>query len=323
MQRARGRGGGGVGAVRAHQRREAARRARHGGAVRREQVPRRDDRQRGRARHRRQLAQLAGREGRLHGAPAPDDVHAPDAAARERREHVLRRVGGAETVDGREQEARDVQRDVALPHHDGVLARALLQPQPGREAARAGQAVVPGHEVARREHPAQGVLAGDAEAPVARRAVREDDGVVARAEGRERHVGADGDVADDGEVWERGDLGEAVLARLPETKTSGGHGRGGRTGADLDLGVVGGHAVAHEPEGRGEPLVHVDGGGVAEQAQQARRRVEPRGTGSDDRDAEGPGVRRGGGEEPAGGGLVRVVVKKGVETGAACVPAMR
>ena len=133
---------------------------------------------------------------------------------------------------GKGEHPGDVGGDVAVADHDGALVGEV---ELAVGEVRVG--VVPVDELSGR--PAAGqVLAGDPELVVGRRAVGEDDAVVALAQ----LVDAD------------------VLAHLDVPKKRKPSPRGGLlVDADdrLDLGVVGSDACPHEPEGRRQLVEHV------------------------------------------------------------------
>ena len=183
-------------------------------------------------RHLAQLEELGVREGRLRrAAPAQHDDLA-DAALRQHLERVVGHVGRGQLVAREREHAGHVGRHVAVPDHDRALAREVEL-----EVAVVGVAVVPGDELG--GGPAAGeVLARDAHAPVGLRADRVYHGVVAGEQVVMRDVGAVVDVAVEPELRVRGGL-------LVDPADG------------LDVGVVGGHAAAHEPPGCGQAVVDV------------------------------------------------------------------
>mmetsp|Transcript_64103 Transcript_64103/g.202583 ORF Transcript_64103/g.202583 Transcript_64103/m.202583 type:complete len:464 (+) Transcript_64103:96-1487(+) len=182
-----------------------------------------------------QLPELRIREGCLHEAAPADEVHGPEAPRlplAEPRQRACVDVRGVQLPRRAEQEARDVQRHVALAQdHRSVARRGRLQLGVVRVA------VVPLHEGGR-AHDALEVLAGNAQHPLALGPGADHDGVVGRAQCPKRQVPAQLHIAEEAEGGQGGDL-RKVLDHV------------------LDLGVVRGDAEAHEAEGRREPLEHV------------------------------------------------------------------
>lgn len=91
-----------------------------------------------------------------------------------------------EPIHPAQQHPRDVQRHVALADDHRVLPAQEEVRVHGPPVLRVP--VVPPDKVPRGAHPAQRVLAGDAEPPVARGAIRQDQPVVVRDDARERQV---------------------------------------------------------------------------------------------------------------------------------------
>mmetsp|Transcript_15229 Transcript_15229/g.54184 ORF Transcript_15229/g.54184 Transcript_15229/m.54184 type:complete len:246 (+) Transcript_15229:669-1406(+) len=197
-------------------------------------------------------------------------------------------VGGREAVLAGREDARRVQRHVAVADDDGVEAALGAQRLEGPLAAPRRLErlrVVPRHKLACREHPSQ-VLARQAEAAAAVGAAGEHHRVERAQEPPQRHrrraaraggtlagrvavaagtVADDDGVAQEGEPLRAGYVGKLVFDVF-------------------DLWVVRRHAEAHEAAGRRPPLQHRHGH-VLLGLEQVFGDVEPRGPGTDDADA--------------------------------------
>ena len=141
-------------------------------------------------RHLAELAQLDRGELDVGGAATAEHVHVGDGRCLEPCEHVVGDLGRAQVDGVLREDARDVERDVAVAD-DGDLGR-VERPLAGH----VGVAVEPRHEVGGAVRAGQ-VDARDVERGVADRAGREDHGVVALLQLVERDVAADLDVADE------------------------------------------------------------------------------------------------------------------------------
>lgn len=211
-----------------------------------------------------QLAQLAkferGEGGLQRPAPA-DDHHFVDPARPQRLQRVVGDVGLAQHVGIGDQDARDVEGDVAVADDHGARAR-----QVGRGLLEVGVRVVPAHEIDGGDAARQ-LLAGDVQRAVGLGPDGIDDGVVTLGELTGLHVLADRDVAEETEP--------RILGRLLELLAD-----------RLDLRMIGRDARAHQPPRGGEHLQHVNGDiGVLRRVgrlQQGGRGEEPRRSGADD-----------------------------------------
>ena len=111
-----------------------------------------------------------------------------------RLQRVVGDVGGGQHVGVADQDARHVQRDVAVADHDRAAGRQI-----GRHLLEVRVRVVPADEVDG-GHAAGQVLAGDAQRPVGLGADGVDHGVIALGEFGGLHVLADRDVAEEAEA---------------------------------------------------------------------------------------------------------------------------
>ena len=141
--------------------------------------------------------------------PAPaDDQDLADAGVVDRGDRLVGGVRGCELLRRQREHAGDVERDVAVPDHDGALMR-----QVELELLEIGVAVVPGDELRRGPRAGQ-VLAGDAEATVGLSAYRIHDCVVEPAQLLVREVPPDLDVAEEAKAGLRRSLLERARDRL-------------------------------------------------------------------------------------------------------------
>ena len=180
-----------------------------------------------------EFAQLERGERSLQRSAPADDDHFLDPAVVQRLQRVIGDVGRGEHVGIGDQDARHVQRDVAVADDDGAPARNV-----GRHLLEVRVRVVPADEVDG-GHAAGQVLAGNAQRPVGLRADGVDHRVVALGQLGGLHMVADHDVAEEPEP--------RIQRRLLEL------------GADrLDLRMVRGDAGAHQAPRRRQHLQHVD-----------------------------------------------------------------
>ena len=179
-----------------------------------------------------QLAQLlVGELGLSRTAPA-DDVDLPHAALGQCLQGVLGDVRSAQLVRRLAQDAAEVGGHVALADDDHDF--------PGQVEAAVPvfrMAVVPGDELDGGVA-AQQIFPGNAEVPVALGAAGEHHGVIMGSQLLHRHVAPHRHV---GQQVEAGQTGDALI----------------RQDRLLELGMVGRHAVTHQPIGRGQALQHV------------------------------------------------------------------
>ena len=191
----------------------------------------------------------------------------PDPARGETLEGVRGDVGMLELVYRLRQDPAHVYGDVPLADDDSHFLTEIELAVPV-----VGVRVVPADELGRRVASRQ-VLAGDAQLPIALGPAAEQNGVVSRPQLLDAHVAAHGDVAEEPEL---GDAGDPVVDadRL------------------LELGMVGGHTVAHQAEGSRQSLEHVDANHPS-RFEQAFRGVEPARPGAHDGDPEGMLLRAG------------------------------
>ena len=209
-----------------------------------------------------EFAQLQRGEGGLQRSAATDDHDLLDAAFVQRLQRVVGDVGVGQQVGIGDEDARDIQGDVAVADDDGPARR-----QVGRHLLEMRVRVVPAHEVHGRDAAGQ-ILAGDVQRPVGLRADGVDHRVVAFGQLARMNVFADRDVAEEPEPW----VGRRLL-ELPADR--------------LDLRMVGGDARAHQTPRRRQHLEHVHPhigvlGGVGEFQQRRRGKVTGR-AGADDR----------------------------------------
>ncbi len=183
-----------------------------------------------------ELPQLLGGEGGLGRAAAAQQGDPLDGGGGQDVEHVLGDVGGLELGGGAGQHPGDVQRDVADPDDHDVPGPRQRRLHP--RAVGVGVPGVPGHQVGGGQAAGQ-VLALDAQPAGPGGAVGEDDGVGVRAQVGHRQVAADLHVADEPHA--------RVVQGVPQ-----------RVGQRPHLQVVGGDAVPHQPERRGQPVQQVD-----------------------------------------------------------------
>lgn len=199
------------------------------------------------------------------GPPPPQHHHLADPARPQGLQRVRGDVGARERLRVGDQDPGDVERHVAVAHHDDPLGG---QVDALRDGLRVG--VVPGDERGRRQTPGT-VLAGDAEPPVRGGADRVDHRVVVGGQllGGDVPAHLDAQVHPDPGV--RVEAGEGVADLLRR-------------------GVVGRHAVPDEPAGHRQSVDqrHL-GGGVQ---QKILRRVHPGGPGADNGHPQGPEVGR-------------------------------
>ena len=186
-----------------------------------------------------ELTQLLGREGRLGGTAAAQDVDVRDLGLGQGVEHVLRHVRVLELGNGLREHPGHIDRDVAHADHDdagGPRDQVLEQRTVGIRVT-----AVPGHEVRRRDASRQ-VLAGDPQPPVSRGAVGQDDRVIVGVQVGHRDVGPDADVAQKPDPVLVEHLVQGVADRS-------------------DAEVVRSHAVPHQAEGHRQPIedIHLHG----------------------------------------------------------------
>ena len=180
-----------------------------------------------------QLAQFQGGERALERSAPTQDHDLGHAALAQRLEGMVGDVGGGQNVRVGDQDAGDVDRDVAISHHDGPACGDV-----GVHLREVRVRVVPADEVHR------GDAAGEVLTPDAHRAVGLGaDGVNHRVVALRELVG--GYVFADGHVAE--EVEPRVLGRLLESPAH-----------RLDFGVVGGHSGADQTPRGGEHLEHVD-----------------------------------------------------------------
>lgn len=211
-----------------------------------------------------QLAELLGGEAGLRGAAAAEHGDPLHRGPGQRVQDVLRHVGGGQLARGAGQHPGDVQRDVSHADDDDVPGPAdgVLH----ERAVGVGVPAVPGHDLGGRQAAGQ-VLALDAQPAVTGRAVGVDDGVHVPAQLGQGEVLADLDVADEAHPL--------VVQRVVQGVAQRAH-----------LGVVGGDAVAHQPERRGQPVDQVDGDRDVVLPGQCVGGVDARRTGADDGDPQ-------------------------------------
>ena len=214
-----------------------------------------------------EFTQFQRGERRLQRAAPADDHDFLHAAGVQRLQRVVGDVGVSQHVGVGDQDARDVQRDVAVADDDGAAAREI-----GRHLLEVGVRVVPADEVDGGDAAGQ-VLAGNAQRSVRLGADRVDHRVVALGELGGLHVFADHDVAEEPEPRIQRGLLELRADRL-------------------DLRMVGRDAGAHQTPRGGQHLQHVDAhvsvvGRVGELQQRSggevtrgRSRRSPRGMGA-------------------------------------------
>ena len=131
--------------------------------------------------------------GACSGPRLPTTTHFLHPAVVQRLQRVVGDVGVGQHVRIGDQDARDVQRDVAVADDDGPPAGKI-----GRHLLEVGVRVVPADEVDGGDAARQ-VLAGNAQRPVGLRADGVDHGVVAFGQLGGLHVVADHDVAEEPE----------------------------------------------------------------------------------------------------------------------------
>ena len=155
----------------------------------------------------------------------------------ERIERVADDVRSFELMPRLRQDAGDVERDIAVAddRRVGAVERRI-------EIGEVGVAVVPADELGRADHAGQ-ILARNAELAVMRRADREDHRIVEFEQLVDRHVGANGDIADEADAFGLGDLVVALGDRFQRL-------------------VVGRDAEADQPVGHRIAVEDVDAGVV-------------------------------------------------------------
>lgn len=116
----------------------------------------------------------------LQGASSSHHPHRANPAFSQSLQRILRDIRAPQPVHPAQQHSRDIQRHVSLPNDDRCLPALQVRVQPPVLRA----PVVPPDKVPRGVDSAQRVLTGDAEPPVARGAVREDQRVVVRDDRR-------------------------------------------------------------------------------------------------------------------------------------------
>ncbi len=214
--------------------------------------------------HLAELQQLRVGERGLRRATSANDVHFLHACGDDPLDRVVGGVGRLELLAREQEHARHVDRDVAVPDHDGAL-RGEVELQLGRIRV----AVVPGDERGGRVAAGE-LLTIDPETTVGLRAERVDHGVVM------------GEQLLAGEVAPELDAAEEAEPRI-----------GGRLLVDarhrLDLRMVGRDAGPHEAERRRELVEEIDLDhqiGVALVLQQVTGRIEAGRPGTDDRNPQ-------------------------------------
>ena len=155
-----------------------------------------------------ELAQFLGSHGDLVRAAAAEDRDGPDRRRVERVERVADDVRSFELAARLRQDPRAIERDIAVADDRRVRAGERRI-----EVGEIGMAVVPADELGRADDAGQ-ILAGNAELAVVRRADGEDDRVVELEQLVDRHVAADGDIADEVDARAFGDLVVALADRL-------------------------------------------------------------------------------------------------------------
>ena len=141
-------------------------------------------------------------------APAADDDHFLHTARVQRFQGVIGDIGRGQRVGVADENASDVQGDVAVAYDHSASGR-----QVGCHLLEVGMRVVPPDEVDR-GHAARQVLAGDRQRPIRLGADRIDDGVVTLGQFGWMHVLADADVAEEPEPRIHGGLLELGADRL-------------------------------------------------------------------------------------------------------------
>ncbi len=226
----------------------------------------------GHAGERAELPQLLGGELALRGPAPGHHRHRPHPAVRERAQGRLRHVGRRQLRLAPGQHPRHVHGHVARPDDD-----RRAHPRQVEGLARGiGVPAVPGHEGGGGMDTGQ-ILAGDPQHPVAGGAHAVHHRVVQLQQARGGQLRpADLDVAEEADPLVLQDRAQAALQRL-------------------DLLVVGGHSVPHEPVRSRQPVQYVDAyAGHLALLYQGLGGIDPTGARTDDGDTEH------GGTPPAG-----------------------
>src|SRR3984885_4705706 len=181
-----------------------------------------------------QLAQLqCGERGLQPPAPA-DDHHFLHAAWAQRFQSVIGDIGNRQHVRVGNQNACDVECDVAITNNNCATARQI-----GCHLFKVRMRVVPAHEIDGGDTGRQ-VLTGNVERLIGLRPAGVDHGVVAFGEFGRLDVLADAHVSEEAEAGVFGGLDELIADRL-------------------DLGVIRRNPRAHQPPRSRQHLEHVDG----------------------------------------------------------------
>ncbi len=206
-----------------------------------------------------ELAEFLWRHRDLVGATSPADEDAPHARGRQRIERMVDDVRSGELLGGLGEDARDVERDIAIADH---RYRCAVE---GRgEVGMVGVAIVPADERGRSDHAGE-VCAGNAERAIGGCAGRDHHRVVEAAQLLDRDILADRDMA---EETHRGFGRDAFVAARDR----------------LDRLVIGRHARTDQTKGHGLLVDQVDPHIVAERPEAGFRRVEAGWPRSDHRD---------------------------------------
>ena len=144
----------------------------------------------------------------MQRAATTDDHHFLHAAWAQRFQRVVGDVGFCQHIGVGDEDARDVECDIAVADHDGPGAR-----QVGRRLLKVWVCVVPAHEVDRGDAAPQ-LFAGDVQGSIRLGPDRIDHRVIAFGEFSGFDVFADGDVAEEAEPRVLGGLLELLADRL-------------------------------------------------------------------------------------------------------------